>query len=197
MISSLLDAFLLMFVVINPFSKMFFVMMLSEELTQKDLKYLILRSNYIGFLLLVIFSAVGAYILKILFHIDISALRIAGGIVLAKIGYDYLEKGAKFVVEKKESIRAISAVPFATPLIAGPAAITTAITLSAEYDVITAIIASALAILANLVLMVVSISIGERIGRTTMSVFIRILGLFIMALGIQMILSGIKAFYIH
>jgi len=47
------------------------------------------------------------------------------------------------------------------------------------------------------VLMVVSISIGERIGRTTMSVFIRILGLFIMALGIQMILSGIEAFYIH
>jgi len=192
----IIDSFLLMFVVINPFSKMFFVMSLSESVSKQDLKYLILRSNFIGFTILAIFSFVGSYILQVIFHIDISALKIAGGIVLAKIGYDYLEKGAKFVLEKEESIRAISAVPFATPLIAGPAAIATVITLSAEYGIFITVLASFLAILSNFLLMLFAVPTAEKLGHSVMSVFIRILGLFIMALGIQMIIDGVKYFLI-
>lgn len=190
-----IDSFLLMFTVINPSSKMFFVMSLSETVSRRDLKYLVLRSNFIGFIILAVFSFVGTYILRVVFHVDISALKIAGGIVLAKIGYDYLEKGAKFIIEREESIRAISAVPFATPLIAGPAAIATVITLSAEYGVGITVLASLLAILSNLVLMLFAIPMAEKLGHSIMSVFIRIIGLFIMALGIQMIIDGLKYFF--
>ena len=194
MLWELIDAIILMLIVINPFSKMFYVASLREEFTENEVKYVISRSNIIGLLILVIFAIFGSYILHDIFHIEVDALRVAGGIVLAKIGFDYLEKGAHFVIEKTRNILELSAVPVATPLIAGPAAITTVITVSAEHGLLIGCAASSTAIIINTVLMYISVWITEKIGKTTLSILIRIIGLFIMAIGIQMILIGIRGF---
>jgi len=192
--TEIISASAMMVVVINPFSKMFYIMILKEQYSEKDLIYVVSRSNLIGLLILIIFAIAGSFILSVIFNIDVNALRIAGGIVLAKIGFTYLEKGGKFTIEKTQSILEMSAVPIATPLIAGPAAITTVITISVEYSILVACFATTIAIIINSLFMLSSLFISERLGKTTISILIRILGLFIMAVGIQMIIIGTENF---
>jgi len=193
-IIDVLNASVFMLIVINPFSKMFYIASLKEEYTSSELRYIVSRGNLIGLIILVTFSIAGSYILTYLFHVDVLSLKIAGGIVLAKIGYDYLEKGAQFVLEKTRNILEISAYPVATPLIAGPAAITAVITISAEQSIILSCVSSTTAILLNSLFMYLSVNAADKLGKTSLSIFIRILGLFIMAMGIHMILTGVKLF---
>jgi len=190
----MLDEILLMIVVINPFSKMLFTILLCKEYSGKELLQIVVRSNAIALLILSIFSFAGYWILKEFFHISIYSLRIAGGIVLAKIGFDYLDKGATFVVKRTKSLLEISAVPIATPLIAGPAAIATVVTISVESGVLASVIALSVGILINFLLMIFALVFSKRIGETLIIVLIRILGLFIMALGVEMLLSGVVGY---
>jgi len=173
---------------------MLFTILLCKEYSGKELLQIVVRSNAIALLILSIFSFAGYWILKEFFHISIYSLRIAGGIVLAKIGFDYLDKGATFVVKRTKSLLEISAVPIATPLIAGPAAIATVVTISVESGVLASVIALSVGILINFLLMIFALVFSKRIGETLIIVLIRILGLFIMALGVEMLLSGVVGY---
>ncbi len=85
----------------------------------------------------------------------------------------------------------ISVVPLAAPLIVGPGIVTAAITFPLEKGIIMTVIAVALALLLNLVIMLSS-SMLARIFDKTMSTgpLIRITGLIVAAVSVQMILEG-------
>jgi len=129
MITEILSSALLMIIMIDPSDKILLVSLLREDFHIEDIKQLIVRANLIGFFLLILFALAGKIILQDIFHIDLNALRVAGGFVLFKIGLEALEGGGMVTLKKEKNILALAAVPVATPLIAGPAAITTAITI--------------------------------------------------------------------
>ena len=139
----------------------------------------------------------GKIILQDIFHIDLNALKIAGGFVLFKIGLEALEGGGMVTLKKEKNILALAAVPVATPLIAGPAAITTAITLTAEYGIKVSASAILIAILLTALLMFVTLYMIENIKKTTLGVFIRIIGLFTMAIGAQMMVEGVGGIFLR
>ena len=97
---------------------------------------------------------------------------------------------------KEKNILALAAVPVATPLIAGPAAITTAITLTAEYGVEVSALAIIIAILTTALIMIITLYAVENISKTTLGVFIRIIGLFTMAIGAQMMVEGVGGIFL-
>jgi|GEM_PF-477170 len=186
----LLSATLLMVIMIDPSDKILLITLLKEDFHLEDIKQLIVRANFIGLLLLVIFAVAGKIILQDIFHIELDALRVAGGFVLFKIGLEALEGGGMVTLKKEKNILALAAVPVATPLIAGPAAITTAITLTAEQGITVSIGATFLAILFTAFIMFITLYIAENVSKTTLGVFIRIIGLFTMAIGAQMMVQG-------
>ncbi|AIF69268.1 membrane protein [Palaeococcus pacificus DY20341] len=189
-LKEILSAALLMIIMIDPSDKILLVTLLKEDFHLEDIKQLIVRANFIGLLLLVIFAVAGKIILQDIFHIELDALRVAGGFVLFKIGLEALEGGGMVTLKKEKNILALAAVPVATPLIAGPAAITTAITLTAEYSISVSVAATFLAILATALIMFVTLYVAENVSKTTLGVFIRIIGLFTMAIGAQMMVQG-------
>ncbi|NJE08264.1 MarC family protein [Thermococcus sp. M39] len=197
MIEEILSASLLMLIMIDPSDKILLVSLLREDFHIEDIKQLIIRANLIGFILLIIFALAGKIILQDIFHIDLNALKVAGGFVLFKIGLEALEGGGMVTLKKEKNILALAAVPVATPLIAGPAAITTAITLTAEYGLKVSASAILIAILLTALLMFVTLYMIQNIKKTTLGVFIRIIGLFTMAIGAQMMVEGVGGIFLR
>ncbi|WP_281175730.1 MarC family protein [Palaeococcus ferrophilus] len=189
-IGEILSAALLMTIMIDPSDKILLVTLLKEDFHIEDIKTLIVRANLIGLLLLVLFAVAGKIILQDIFHIEVDALRVAGGFVLFKIGLEALEGGGMVTLKKEKNILALAAVPVATPLIAGPAAITTAITLTAESGIVVSTAATFIAIALTATIMFLTLYLSENVSKTTLGVFIRIIGLFTMAIGAQMMISG-------
>ena len=193
---SILSSALFMLIMIDPSDKILLVSLLREDFHIEDIKTLIVRANLIGFLLLFLFAVSGQIILQDIFHIDINALRVAGGFVLFKIGLEALESGGMLTLKREKNILALAAVPVATPLIAGPAAITTAITLTAEKGLFHATAAIFLAILFTALVMFITLYVIKNVSKTTLGVFIRIIGMFTMAIGAQMMVQGVIGIYL-
>ncbi|NJE30199.1 MarC family protein [Thermococcus sp. 18S1] len=193
---SILSSALFMLIMIDPSDKILLVSLLREDFHIEDIRTLIVRANLIGFLLLFLFAVSGQIILQQIFHIDINALRVAGGFVLFKIGLEALESGGMMTLKKEKNILALAAVPVATPLIAGPAAITTAITLTAEKGLYHATAAVFLAIMMTALVMFVTLYLIKNVSKTTLGVFIRIIGMFTMAIGAQMMVQGVVGIYL-
>jgi multiple antibiotic resistance protein len=193
---SILSSALFMLIMIDPSDKILLVSLLREDFHIEDIKTLIVRANLIGFLLLFLFAVSGQIILQDIFHIDINALRVAGGFVLFKIGLEALESGGMLTLKREKNILALAAVPVATPLIAGPAAITTAITLTAEKGLFHATAAIFLAILFTALTMFITLYVIKNVSKTTLGVFIRIIGMFTMAIGAQMMVQGVIGIYL-
>ncbi|ASJ05600.1 MULTISPECIES: MarC family protein [Thermococcus] len=193
---SILSSALFMLIMIDPSDKILLVSLLREDFHIEDIRTLIVRANLIGFLLLFLFAVSGQIILQEVFHIDINALRVAGGFVLFKIGLEALESGGMLTLKREKNILALAAVPVATPLIAGPAAITTAITLTAEKGLYHATAAIFIAILLTALVMFVTLYVIKNVSKTTLGVFIRIIGMFTMAIGAQMMVQGVVGIYL-
>jgi multiple antibiotic resistance protein len=195
-IGIILSSALLMLIMIDPSDKILLVTFLREDFHIEDIKALIIRANLIGFLLLASFAVAGQIILQDIFHIDINALRVAGGFVLFKIGFDALESGGMFTLKREKDILALAAVPVAMPLIAGPAAITAVITMTAEYGYFVSLSATAIAIIVVALSMFVALYMMKTVNKTALSITIRIIGLFIMAIGAQMMVEGVIGIYL-
>ncbi|NJD98768.1 MarC family protein [Thermococcus sp. LS1] len=194
--TAILSSALFMLIMIDPSDKVLLVSLLREDFHIEDIRALIIRANLIGFLLLLLFAVSGQIILQEIFHIDLNALRVAGGFVLFKIGLEALESGGMITLKKEKNILALAAVPVATPLIAGPAAITTAITLTAEKGIYHATAAIFIAILLTALVMFLTLYVIKNISKTTLGVFIRIIGMFTMAIGAQMMVQGVVGIYL-
>lgn len=134
---------------------------------------------------------------------SLPAFRAAGGLVLVVIGLEML-KGLSSAVVTDARLDADPQdrlwMPLVMPLIAGPAAITTAITLSIrERDQASLIPLSTLLAIAAATLVVLAILLGARTLSRVVSgraarLFERFLGLILVAVGFQMGLTGIYGF---
>ena len=88
-------------------------------------------------------------------------------------------------------IQDISSVPIAIPMIAGPGTITATVTFPAQYGALVTVLAVFSALFVNLIIMLYAKNIGKvMIKLNIMSPFIRIIGLIIATIGIQMIFDG-------
>ncbi|MDJ0842178.1 MAG: MarC family protein [Acidobacteriota bacterium] len=137
--------------------------------------------------------------------IRLDAFRVIGGLLIAIMGLEMLQGGG---VSKSqgEGIRSKGPeeddnllIPLTLPLIAGPGAITTTITIAAHGDSFESVIAALLCVLiVGLVAFISYAWLGEIIGKAkpnTVSVLARIGGLLLATIGAQMLLGGLKDFF--
>jgi len=111
--------------------------------------------------------------------------------VLVYSGWVALHQGVLINIGKDVRIQDISSVPIAIPMIAGPGTITATVTFPAQYGTLVTVLAVFAALVVNLVIMLYAKNIGRvMIKLNIMSPFIRIIGLIIATIGIQMIFDG-------
>lgn len=140
-----------------------------------------------------------------LFGISIDSFRIAGGILVVsiamsmisgKLGEDKQNKQEKTETSVRESL---GVVPLALPLMAGPGAISSTIVWGTRYHSLPYLLGFSLSIVlfAYCCWGIFRISPGlvRMLGQTVINVVTRIMGLLLMALGIEFIVTGIKSIF--
>lgn len=152
----------------------------------------------------ILFSVAGKVIFE-MFGITMAALRIAGGILVAIVGYEMLQGRSSAVqvprqVEGEEPradiIRAqlsIAVSPLGMPMIAGPGTIATAVGFSAQPGFLyTAISIGAFTVIAAItyVMFMQAPRIVRFLGETNLTVVTRLMGLIVATIGVEMVLTG-------
>lgn len=157
------------------------------------------RAVLIAGAVLLSFSLVGGPLLAYL-GISVSALRIAGGILLFRIAIDMVfAQFRRETPEEEAEARAkedISVFPLAIPLIAGPGALASVLILASEARGEPALfalvlVAAAMVLLVAYLFLRASTRLARLLGQTGINVVTRVLGLILAALAVQYVADGL------
>jgi multiple antibiotic resistance protein len=150
---------------------------------------------------ILVLAAISGSLILDLFGVSLPAFRAGGGLVVLLMGLEMLG-GQRTRVQPEPhatSREDTILVPFAMPLIAGPGAITTVVALSARatswrgrVDVLVAVVVTALAVLVTLRW---ADRVQHRISDRAHGIMLRFMGLILVAVGAQLIFSGIQEFF--
>jgi multiple antibiotic resistance protein len=191
----LLSSFVALLALVNPVQKIFIITSLQSQFTDKELRYLSAKSSLTALLILILFLFLGHLIFNYVFHIQLYAFQVTCGAVLFYNGITGLQKGVFLQVDQKIKLTDLSAVPIAMPMIAGPATITAVVTFPAHYGKVVTIVAIILALSVNLLFMLYAKYIGKILSKyNLMNALLRITGLIVATIGVQMVFTGITNF---
>ncbi len=186
-----ISAFITLLALINPVQKIFLINSLKGQLTDGELRYISIKSSLTAFIILLFFLFLGNVIFTYVFRIQLYSFRVTCGMVLVYSGWIALHQGVLINIGKDVRIQDISSVPIAIPMIAGPGTITATVTFPAQYGSLVTVIAVFTALVVNLIIMLFAKKIGDvMVKLNILSPFIRIIGLIIATIGIQMIFDG-------
>lgn len=202
-IALMIAGFMAIFITVNPISKVPFFIVLTEGYTREEKKKVIINAIKVSTAVLVIFALLGRFLFD-LFNVEFLAIKIVGAGVLIKIGYDMLMgQLSKFKSTDEERQHAIDegivgVVPLGIPMISGPGAMITAMIYMGdasgplEWGFIVFSILITLAI--TYVLLVESHIIYEKMGKLGITATMRIMGILVASIGVQMMLDNIVQF---
>lgn len=191
----LLSCFVAIIALVNPIQKVFVITSLQSQFDEASTRLIAIKATITAFIILVFFLLLGEIVFSYAFHVEIYAFQITCGVVLFYNGLSGLQKGMFINVDKNISIKDITAVPIAIPMIAGPATITAAVTFPSHYGHTNTIVSFAAALAINLVFMIYAGQIGKVLTKyNLMNPLVRIFGLIVATIGVQMVLNGIWTF---
>ncbi|TQR26723.1 MarC family protein [Campylobacter sp. MIT 97-5078] len=184
--------------VLNPFGNLTQFIAMTAELAKSIRQKLFRNILYTAFIIVMVFLFSGPFIMRYVFNVSLDDLRIAGGLILIIMATKNLLFTAKkqdFLhyqgLDEKDLLRA-SVVPMAFPMLVGPDTLSTAIIASEDQGLLVACGAIVLAFAFMFLLFHFAATIERIIGKLILHVFSRIAQVFIMAIGIKMIIVGIK-----
>ncbi len=190
------------FILIDPITVTLVYVSLTKGIDRSKQRQIARDATLYALIILLVF-VVGGYGILQLFGITLAALRIGGGILLFLIGIEMVY--ARMSLTKQPAASAetyaedIAITPLAIPIIAGPGAITTVVVLTGEGLGLgwagVAIVLAAILIIITIVyyVMLNSQVIAGGIREKEFRVVNRVLGLLLLAIGVQFIIDGIKA----
>ena len=187
------------FAIMNPISNLPAYMALVADDSQKISRKIAFRSLLIAFVIITVFIFSGDFIFKV-FGITIVSFRIAGGILVAVIGYHMINgnhspsyKGMEQQAVNSDPM-SIAISPLAMPLFAGPGTITTALSLAnggVRNQLITVVAFALLCVITYLLLRSAK-QIAGFLGKNLMKIITKMMGLLLFSIGIQMIIVSVQ-----
>ena len=199
MSSQFFYAFMAFFAIMNPISNLPAYMALVADDSQKISRKIAFRSLLIAFVIITVFIFSGDFIFKV-FGITIVSFRIAGGILVAVIGYHMINgnhspsyKGMEQQAVNSDPMSIVIS-PLAMPLFAGPGTITTALSLAnggLQNQLITVVAFALLCVITYLLLRSAK-QIAGFLGENLMKIITKMMGLLLFSIGIQMIIVSVQ-----
>jgi len=197
----LLASFAAFLVTVNPVQSAAIFAALTENGDPAYRRYTAIKSVAVATGLLVVFALFGDDLLRVI-GISLPGVRVGGGILLMLVSIDIvfgrsIGPPSPASGDGPHGAGDIAVFPLATPIIAGPGAITAVTVRASEAN--NAIVATALLLLGLGIVMLITLgallaagTIRRWLGETGMSVVIRVLGILLTALAAEMILRGFK-----
>ncbi len=174
-----------LFLVFDPFASIPIFISLTMDLDKAERIRSANKAVILAFVLFLIFVVMGNKLIALL-GISVASFMIAGGLILLLFALEVIF-GLNIVRLGKQSV---AWVIIATPILAGPGVITTAIILTIKYGYITTLISGATALLITWLFLRNSIELTHIIGGNIIEITSRVFGLLLMALAIEFIMQG-------
>ena len=189
---------------VNPIGQapLFYIMTISN--TAEERHKLSFRIAFYVFLILVISLVTGEYILRF-FGVNINDIRIGGGFLVASVAWKMLnnsttmtDKEHSAAMEKED----IALTPMATPILAGPGAMSLAIGLvsfgTTPINYAGYIAGFFVVAVITVVTFYFSDYFAKCLGHNAIGALNRLLGFLILAIGVDLIVTGLKnCFFTH
>ena len=185
------------FTLVNPLGIMPVFLTMTQSMGDVQRKKIVRKSTVIAFLTLVSFTVFGRFLFMV-FGLSTNGFRLAGGIVIFKIGWDMLQ--AKFTrmkladTEIKEYADDISITPLAIPMLCGPGGIANGIVLmeDARTPLYVAGLVTVIAVVFLITYLILKASTRLVIGETGNNVMMRLMGLILMVIAVECFVSGLR-----
>ena len=157
------------------------------------------RASFVSFVTLMVFVFAGQFLFKF-FGISTDGFRIAGGVIIFKIGFDMLQARYTPMKLKDEEIKTyaddISITPLGIPMLCGPGAIANAIVLMQDahnFEMKGILIGTiGLIYLLTFFILRASTKLVSVLGETGNNVMMRLMGLILMVIAVECFVSGLK-----
>ena len=183
----------------NPFSTApIFAAMTRGEKQDSRNRQARLASIYMAGILLISLVA-GALILEF-FGISLQALRVAGGLIIARIGFSMLNPEPERPLPRRDQDEsadkdAIAFTPIAMPLLSGPGSIAVTISMATSADNAFQYIPIGIGIVivaaVSWLVLRYSSPIVDAMGRTGVNALTRVMGLILVCIGVQFVVTGV------
>ena len=200
MLEIFVQTFFLYFIVIDPLGNTPKFLSITQRMEPKQKIKIALSATIIATIILIFFALLGSSLLSYL-NISYPAFTIGGGIVLLMIAIEMLfdKRQQRKEVDIDFNSDNVSVFPLATPIIAGPAAITSVIVSVSDIGVnFTNQTSGMLALVSVLFLTFIIFFIASKfsriINKKIISVISRVVAIILVGLSVQYILDGLKAF---
>lgn len=203
MLETALNSFTTFFATIGPVEAAVLFATLTPKMAREERRRIAMRATLIATAILAVFTLLGGPILRQL-GVTLPALQTAGGIVLLLLALDmiFARPGGALKLSPPEGEEAqarddVAVFPMATPLLAGPGAMSAGILLAANTHndpAGLAVVAGALAavMIVTLGLLVLAHELTRMISLTAQRVLIRVFGILLAAIAVQALFNGIR-----
>ena len=190
MIAEVLQAFVTLLVIMDPFVSLPVLISMTKGCPEKHRKAMADRATLIAGILMGIFYLFSLRLFDLM-GITLPSFMVAGGIILMILGVQGA-LGISFRQSRQIKDVHVAAVIIGTPLITGPGTITTIIVLVQQQGYVITGIAGLLALTATWIVLRQANTLYKRLGERTIEVFSRIMGLLVTAIAIEFIFKGIR-----
>jgi multiple antibiotic resistance protein len=193
-------AFIAILPVVNPFSKPPIFLSITEGLSAAEQRRQALKASIYAFVILLVAFWAGKFVLAF-FAISLPALQIAGGLLIARTGFQMLNPQKEHHQNVHEEAEArekedISFVPLAMPLLGGPGSMAVMINLATNTGfgldwIVISLSSGAVCVLSYYVL-TESLLLVRFLGVNGMNALSKLMGFLLLALAVQFIINGIS-----
>lgn len=185
---------LALFLLMDPIGNIPLYISVLKETDPAHQTKIIVREMLIALLIIMTFQFLGDALMEFL-HISLDTIQIAGGIILFLLCLKMIFPAVKGENDlPKEKYPEPFIVPLAIPLVAGPSVLAAVIIYAQQEQIWTMVGAITIAWAASLAILVTSSFIKKVLGNRGITALERLMGLILLLIAVQMLLSGISSF---
>ncbi len=183
------------FVIVNPFGNVPLFISLTQKFTPVERRNAIAKSVVIATAILLVFALIGKFLFDLL-NVTLDSLRIAGGLLLLAIAFDMLMgRSPASKIDPDEERESVAVTPMATPLLAGPGAMTTVMVLMNEAGTTiekgSIMIAILIAMAAAFLIVINCDWVYGAIKKDGARVLTKIMGIVLATIAVEMMVNGL------
>ncbi len=199
-VSTAVVTFIAILPIVNPFSTAVVFLTITEGFGEQRRNDQARLACIYMTVVLTVFLVAGVLIMEF-FGISIPGVRIAGGLVVARVGFGMLSPEPEAPVSSASAQEAttmtdVAFTPLAMPMLSGPGAIAVTIGMAAEADGVAETAATAIGIALTAFVSYLVLRASQRVvgfmGVTGMQALSRIMGFLLVCIGIQFIGLGLR-----
>ena len=191
-----LSAFILLLLVLDPLGSLPIFIPIMRDVPKPRRRWVAMREVGIAFGVLFFFMFFGNGFLRVM-HLSERSLEVAGGVILLMVAIRMIfshEGGVYGTTEGKEPL----IFPLAVPLLAGPSAMATVLLLASRQPdrLLDWVAALTAAMAVSGVVLVLCDRIRRLLGDSVVSAIEKLMGLVLTAIAVEMVLAGLKRYFL-